>query len=48
MNGAEPQRKPGAEDNLPRHAAGEAIAMCFSGVSLKQPVPAQAYRFGGS
>ena len=31
MNGAEPQRKPGAEDTLPLNAAGEAIAMCFSG-----------------
>ncbi len=24
------------------------LALLFSGVSLKQPVPAQAYRFGGS
>ena len=31
MNCAEPQRKPGAEDALQQNAAGEAIAMCFSG-----------------
>ena len=31
MKGAEPRRKTGAEDTLPLNAAGEAIAMCFSG-----------------
>ena len=31
MNGAEPQRKPGAEDTLRLSTDGEAIAMCFSG-----------------
>ena len=31
MNGAEPQRKTGAEDTLPLNTDGEAIAMCFSG-----------------
>lgn len=31
MKGAEPQRRPRAEDTLPLNTDGEAIALCFSG-----------------